>query len=227
MSSLMFWRFRDELLSGLGVTLLISLSAVVIGSILGLLVALMHMSHSKIVKAIAATYVEVLRGTPMIVQLMFVFFSIPIILQSILSAIGIRTEVDIPTIVAGIIAVSINSSAYVSEAIRGGFQSVDKGQTEAARSLGLSGKMTMSFVIIPQALKNIWPALGNEFVALIKESSIVLIIGAPDIMYQINNIRATTFDGVTPLIIAAIIYFLLTFSLSRIMKYFEGRMKHD
>ncbi|WP_439425074.1 amino acid ABC transporter permease [Oenococcus alcoholitolerans] len=227
MSSLMFWRFRDELLSGLGVTLLISLSAVVIGSILGLLVALMHMSHSKIVKAIAATYVEVLRGTPMIVQLMFVFFSIPIILQSILSAIGIRTEVDIPTIVAGIIAVSINSSAYVSEAIRGGFQSVDKGQTEAARSLGLSGKMTMRFVIIPQALKNIWPALGNEFVALIKESSIVLIIGAPDIMYQINNIRATTFDGVTPLIIAAIIYFLLTFSLSRIMKYFEGRMKHD
>ncbi|KGO23572.1 amino acid ABC transporter permease, partial [Oenococcus alcoholitolerans] len=197
----MFWRFRDELLSGLGVTLLISLSAVVIGSILGLLVALMHMSHSKIVKAIAATYVEVLRGTPMIVQLMFVFFSIPIILQSILSAIGIRTEVDIPTIVAGIIAVSINSSAYVSEAIRGGFQSVDKGQTEAARSLGLSGKMTMRFVIIPQALKNIWPALGNEFVALIKESSIVLIIGAPDIMYQINNIRATTFDGVTPLII--------------------------
>ncbi|EHN59896.1 amino acid ABC transporter permease [Oenococcus kitaharae] len=227
LSNTLAWRFRDEILSGLEVTLVISIASVIIGSILGLIIALMHMSHHKTIRAVAGTYVEILRGTPMIVQLEFVYFSLPLILGAILSVTGIHIQPNIATIPAGIIAVSINSSAYVSEAIRGGFNSVNIGQTEAARSLGLSQRTTMRFVVIPQALKNIWPALGNEFVALIKESSIVLIIGAPDIMYQINNMRATTFNGVTPLIIAAAIYFILTFSLSRIMKHFERKMKHD
>ncbi len=179
------------------------------------------------VNVIATTYVEILRGTPLIVQLMFVYYAVPLILQAILSNFGSSIEINIPTIPAGIIAVAINSSAYVSEAIRAGFNSIDKGQTEAARSLGLPKKLTMRYVIIPQALKNIWPALGNEFVALIKESSIVLVIGTPDIMYQINNIRAVTFEPVAPLILSAVIYFVLTFGLTRIMKHFEGKMQHD
>ncbi|EJO04860.1 amino acid ABC transporter permease [Oenococcus oeni] len=221
------WKFRSELISGIEVTLLISICAVVLGSIIGLFIAIMHMSKKRVVNVIATTYVEILRGTPLIVQLMFVYYAVPLILQAILSNFGSSIEINIPTIPAGIIAVAINSSAYVSEAIRAGFNSIDKGQTEAARSLGLPKKLTMRYVIIPQALKNIWPALGNEFVALIKESSIVLVIGTPDIMYQINNIRAVTFEPVAPLILSAVIYFVLTFGLTRIMKYFEGKMQHD
>lgn len=221
------WKFRSELISGIEVTLLISICAVVLGSIIGLFIAIMHMSKKRVVNAIATTYVEILRGTPLIVQLMFVYYAVPLILQAILSNFGSSIEINIPTIPAGIIAVAINSSAYVSEAIRAGFNSIDKGQTEAARSLGLPKKLTMRYVIIPQALKNIWPALGNEFVALIKESSIVLVIGTPDIMYQINNIRAVTFEPVAPLILSAVIYFVLTFGLTRIMKHFEGKMQHD
>ncbi|KGI04868.1 amino acid ABC transporter permease [Oenococcus oeni] len=221
------WKFRSELISGIEVTLLISICAVVLGSIIGLFIAIMHMSKKRVVNVIATTYVEILRGTPLIVQLMFVYYAVPLILQAILSNFGSSIEINIPTIPAGIIAVAINSSAYVSEAIRAGFNSIDKGQTEAARSLGLPKKLTMRYVIIPQALKNIWPALGNEFVALIKESSIVLVIGTPDIMYQINNIRAVTFEPVAPLILSAVIYFVLTFGLTRIMKHFEGKMRHD
>ncbi|AVI94580.1 amino acid ABC transporter permease [Oenococcus oeni] len=221
------WKFRSELISGIEVTLLISICAVVLGSIIGLFIAIMHMSKKRVVNVIATTYVEILRGTPLIVQLMFVYYAVPLILQAILSNFGSSIEINIPTIPAGIIAVAINSSAYVSEAIRAGFNSIDKGQTEAARSLGLPKKLTMRYVIIPQALKNIWPALGNEFVALIKESSIVLVIGTPDIMYQINNIRAVTFEPVAPLILSAVIYFVLTFGLTRIMKHFEGKMQHD
>lgn len=208
------WKFRSELISGIEVTLLISICAVVLGSIIGLFIAIMHMSKKRVVNVIATTYVEILRGTPLIVQLMFVYYAVPLILQAILSNFGSSIEINIPTIPAGIIAVAINSSAYVSEAIRAGFNSIDKGQTEAARSLGLPKKLTMRYVIIPQALKNIWPALGNEFVALIKESSIVLVIGTPDIMYQINNIRAVTFEPVAPLILSAVIYFVLTFGLT-------------
>ncbi|PDH75716.1 arginine ABC transporter permease [Oenococcus oeni] len=221
------WKFRSELISGIEVTLLISICAVVLGSIIGLFIAIMHMSKKRVVNVIATTYVEILRGTPLIVQLMFVYYAVPLILQAILSNFGSSIEINIPTIPAGIIAVAINSSAYVSEAIRAGFNSIDKGQTEAARSLGLPKKLTMRYVIIPQALKNIWPALGNEFVALIKESSVVLVIGTPDIMYQINNIRAVTFEPVAPLILSAVIYFVLTFGLTRIMKHFEGKMQHD
>ncbi|MHA5095646.1 amino acid ABC transporter permease [Oenococcus oeni] len=221
------WKFRSELISGIEVTLLISICAVVLGSIIGLFIAIMHMSKKRVVNVIATIYVEILRGTPLIVQLMFVYYAVPLILQAILSNFGSSIEINIPTIPAGIIAVAINSSAYVSEAIRAGFNSIDKGQTEAARSLGLPKKLTMRYVIIPQALKNIWPALGNEFVALIKESSIVLVIGTPDIMYQINNIRAVTFEPVAPLILSAVIYFVLTFGLTRIMKHFEGKMQHD
>ncbi|OIM22925.1 arginine ABC transporter permease, partial [Oenococcus oeni] len=157
------WKFRSELISGIEVTLLISICAVVLGSIIGLFIAIMHMSKKRVVNVIATTYVEILRGTPLIVQLMFVYYAVPLILQAILSNFGSSIEINIPTIPAGIIAVAINSSAYVSEAIRAGFNSIDKGQTEAARSLGLPKKLTMRYVIIPQALKNIWPALGNEF----------------------------------------------------------------
>ena len=147
------------------------------------------------------------------VQIMFVYF-------------GIGLIVNIPALTSGIIAVSLNSGAYVAEVIRGGINSVDKGQTEAARSLGLSKNGTMRYVILPQAIKNIWPALGNEFISLIKESSIVSIIGVTDLIYQLKIVQSDTYRGVAPIVVAMVLYFVVTFGLSKVLAYFEGRMKH-
>ncbi len=144
------------------------------------------------------------------VQVMFVYFGIGII-------------VNIPALLSGIIAVSLNSGAYVAEIIRSGIDSVAKGQTEAASSLGLSKGDTMRFVILPQAIRNIWPALGNEFISLIKESSIVSIIGVTDLIYQTNIVRADTYRGVMPIFITMLIYFVITFLLTRVLNHYEGR----
>ena len=157
---------------------------------------------------------EFLRGTPMMVQIMFVYFGIGAIIQSL------------PALLAGIIAVSLNSGAYVAEIIRSGIQSIPLGQTEAARSLGMSKSETFRYVIMPQALKNIWPALGNELITLLKDSSLVSVIGVSELMYQTQLVQSATYKGVLPLFITMIIYFILTFTLSRILLYFEGRMKH-
>ena len=150
----------------------------------------------------------------MLVQIMFVYFGIGAVIQSL------------PALVAGIIAVSVNSGAYVAEVIRSGIQSLPIGQTEAARSLGMTKKQTFHFVILPQAMRNIWPALGNEFITLLKDSSLVSTIGVGELMYQTQLVQADTYKGVLPLFITMIIYFVLTFTLTRILNYFEGRMKH-
>lgn len=152
-------------MKGIKITILISLIGVALGSILGAFVALMKLSKIKIISWIASIYIEILRGTPMLVQVFIVFFGIT-------AALGL----DISALVCGTIALVINSSAYIAEIIRAGITAVDKGQMEAARSLGLNYRQTMKSVIMPQAIKNILPALGNEFVTLIKESSIVSTI---------------------------------------------------
>ena len=150
----------------------------------------------------------------MLVQIMFVYFGIGAIIQSM------------PALVAGIIAVSVNSGAYVAEVIRSGIQSLPIGQTEAARSLGMTKKQTFRFIVLPQALRNIWPALGNEFITLLKDSSLVSTIGVGELMYQTQLVQADTYKGVLPLYITMMIYFILTFTLTRILNYFEGRMQH-
>ncbi|MDO4903929.1 MAG: ABC transporter substrate-binding protein/permease [Limosilactobacillus sp.] len=199
---------------GVEYTLLITVVAVVIGFVLGTLLALMRLSDSKILHGIAICYIEFIRGTPMLVQIMFVYFGIGAVIQSL------------PAIVAGIIAVSVNSGAYVAEVIRSGIQSLPVGQTEAARSLGMTKKQTFQYVILPQAMRNIWPALGNEFITLLKDSSLVSTIGVGELMYQTQLVQSDTYKGVLPLFVAMMIYFVLTFTLTRIMNYFEGRMKH-
>ena len=128
--------------------------------------------------------------------------------------------------IAAIISFGVNSGAYVAEIIRSGIQSIPLGQTEAARSLGMSKNETFRYVIMPQALKNIWPALGNELITLLKDSSLVSVIGVSELMYQTQLVQSATYKGVLPLFITMIIYFILTFTLSRILLYFEGRMKH-
>ncbi|HCY8007815.1 TPA: ABC transporter permease subunit [Staphylococcus aureus] len=206
-------KYGSFFLKGIKITILISLIGVALGSILGAFVALMKLSKIKIISWIASIYIEILRGTPMLVQVFIVFFGIT-------AALGL----DISALVCGTIALVINSSAYIAEIIRAGINAVDKGQMEAARSLGLNYRQTMKSVIIPQAIKNILPALGNEFVTLIKESSIVSTIGVGEIMFNAQVVQGISFDPFTPLLVAAALYFVLTFVLTRIMNMIEGRL---
>ncbi|EJO5346674.1 amino acid ABC transporter permease [Clostridium botulinum] len=210
-------------ISGAKYTIILAFFTVVIGTILGLLLSLMKLSKNKILKYIAVSYIEFIRGTPVLVQLYIIYYGLP--------TIGIRfPEVpmlgsNFPDFSAGILALSINSAAYVAEIIRAGIQAVDKGQMEAARSLGMPESMAMKNVIIPQAFKNILPALGNEFITIIKESSIVSIIGIHELMYNADTVRGNIFRPFEPLIVAALMYFIITFTLSKLLGVAERRMK--
>ncbi|MDN2452616.1 ABC transporter substrate-binding protein/permease [Lactobacillus sp. UCMA15818] len=208
------WNYWTYFAKGIEYTLIITVVSVFFGFILGVILALLRLSKNKLGKAVAVAYIEFVRGTPLMVQVMFVYFGVGAVIQSL------------PALLAGIIAVSLNSAAYVAEVIRSGIESIPTGQTEAARSLGLSQSLTYRYVVIPQALKNIWPALGNEFITLIKESSIVSIIGVGDLMYQMQLVQSATYKGVIPIFITMVIYFVMTFGLSKVLGYFEGRMKH-
>lgn len=222
-----YWSFY---LIGAKNTILLALIAVVIGAALGLLLAICRISKSRILRFVSTAYVEFVRGTPLLVQLFIIYYG--------LQAVGIRFP-DIPVMTAildinfsdfmsGVITMGLNSAAYVCEIFRSGIQSVDKGQMEAGRSLGLSYGQTLQKIIVPQAIRNVLPALGNEFVVVIKESSIVSIIGIADLMYKANTVRGNTFQPFEPLLVAALVYFLLTFTLSKLLAYVEKRMRnHD
>lgn len=212
------WSKVSMLLSGLGMTVMLAILAVVFGSLLGLIPAFMRLSKIKTLRFLATSYVEIIRGTPMLVQLLLIYslFRIPVTLF---------LGIDMGSFIPGITALLINSSAYVSEVIRGGILAVDKGQTEAARSLGMTKGQTMRKIILPQAIKNILPALGNEFVIIIKETSIFMYLGVAEIMYNANIIKSQTYRVREVYIIAAMLYFSLTFPMSKLVSYFERRMR--
>lgn len=191
-------------------TILLAIFSVFFGLILGIILALMKISRNKILNMIASSYIEFLRGTPLLVQVYIIFYGL---------------NLDIPEFFAGVLALSLNSGAYVAEIIRSGIQAIDKGQMEASRSLGMPYSMAMRHIIIPQAFRNILPALGNEFIVVIKESAIVSVIGIHELMYKAATIRGNTYKPFLPLFIAAIIYFILTFSLSRGMSRLERRLR--
>ena len=207
-------RYGDLYLTGTRNTILLALLAVLIGVVLGLGLALMRRSRFRLIKFVAAAYIEFVRGTPLLVQLFIIFYGLPVI-----------TGMRFPDFVAGVIALSLNSAAYVAEIIRAGLQSVDRGQMEAARSLGMTHRTAMRHIIIPQAFKNILPALGNEFIVVIKESAIVSVIGIYEIMRSANIVRGITYRPFEPLIVAALIYFVLTFTLSNLLGIAERRMR--
>ncbi|HPS43302.1 MAG TPA: amino acid ABC transporter permease [Treponemataceae bacterium] len=210
-------------------TILLALLAVVIGVLIGMLLAIGRVGKNRALKFLATAYVEFIRGTPLLVQLFIIYYG--------LQAIGIRFPdspiasrilgINFADFMAGVITMGINSGAYVCEIFRAGIQSIDKGQTEAARSLGLSQTRTLVYVVIPQAIRNVLPALGNEFVVVIKESSIVSIIGIADLMYKANTVRGNTFQPFEPLLVAALVYFLLTFPLSKLLARIEKRMREN
>lgn len=207
-----FWKYRDYYAKGIQFTLLISALGVFFGFILGLIIALMRMSGVKILKFFASAYIEIIRGTPMLVQLFIIHYSLA------------AFDIKLSPIQSGILTLSINSAAYLAEIFRAGIQGVDRGQLEAARSLGMTKGKAMRHIILPQALKGVLPAIGNEFVVIIKESSIVSFIGVADIMYQAQILRGSTYAALNPLLVAALIYFILTFVLSKFLGVWERKL---
>ena len=205
---------------GAPTTLMISLVAVFIGLILGLLVAMAKMSRFKILRGIATIYVDILRGTPLLVQVLILAYGIP---QIISEWFGVSFHWEIKILI-GFIACGVNSSAYMAEIIRSGLQAVDIGQTEAARSLGMSSAQTMRYIIIPQAFKIIVPALGNEFIALIKETAILSVAGIVEITRRGQLWASQSFLSFQAYIGVAVIYLIMTLTLSRIVAYLERRM---
>lgn len=207
---------RDDryklLLSGVGVTIKVSLLAVVIGILIGMLIALCNLSKRKLPRGVGGVYTDVIRGTPSVTQLMIIYF---VILAP--------TRLDKWIIAA--IAFGINSGAYVSEIIRAGILSVDHGQTEAGRSLGLSAYQTMTRIVIPQAVKNIFPALCNEFIVLIKETAIVGYVGLMDIQKAGDFIKSATYSPYMPLIGTAIIYYVLIKILTLALRQVENALR--
>ena len=200
-------------LKGLGGTLWISAVVVALGTVLGMLVALMHMGKLKPLRALAEAYIEVLRGTPVLLQLYFFWIVLPKLVPFELSDTGCI-----------LVALIINASAYIFEIIRAGIGAVDAGQWEAARSVGLSEKNVMTRIILPQAVKNILPALGNEFISTVKGTSLASVFFVGELMTSYKSVQSATFLALQSLTIVGIIYFLLNFVLSRLLRVLERRL---
>lgn len=209
-------KYKQYYITGIKITLLLSFLSLIIGGTLGALISLLRLSKVKFLRFIASVYIEVVRGIPMLVMISLVFFG-----SYVLSG------VDLNAFISTLIAVSLNSAAYVAEIVRSGIQSIDKGQTEASRSLGISQSQTMRHVIFPQAIKNILPALANEFVTLIKETSVASTIGLAELMFASKTVQSASYQPFKPLVIVAVIYFILTFTLSQLIGLFERRLAHN
>ena len=204
---------------GIKYTLLISFVAVLFGAVFGSLLFYMkssnfHIWKIKPLKIIAVAYIEIIRGTPMILQIFIVYAGAEPFFGMDLSALQ-----------AAFVAIALNSAAYVSEIVRAGIDAVDKGQMEAARSLGMKRSTAMMLIVVPQAVRNILPAIGNEFVAVIKESSMASVVGVGELMYAAKIVQGSTYRSLEPLIVAAGFYFILTFTLGRVISLIERRMK--
>lgn len=211
-------KYSHLFVQGVQATLGLAATGVLIGAALGTLLALLRMSRWFVFRWPAIAYIEFMRGTPLMVQVTFAFFAVP-------QVFGISwTDLNIDRFAVGAVVLGLNSAAYVAEIVRSGIQSVDSGQMEAARSLGMGKTMAMTRIILPQAVKNILPALGNEFIVVIKESSIVSILGVGELMYMSNRIVSSTYKYFEPLVVVSLIYFALTFTLSKLLGGVEHRM---
>lgn len=199
-------------MKGLQTTLLISVVSIALGFIGGILIGMCRISRNPLVYGASTVYVEAFRGTPLLIQIFLIYLGLP--------QLGIY--IDSP-LVAGLIALSLNSAAYQSEIFRGGVQSISVGQIEAARSLGMTYNQALLNVVIPQALRNALPPYTNEFITMIKDSSLVMTIGVLELTLRGKLISATTGQSIPVLLFVAILYFVLTFSTSRILRYMEKR----
>ena len=204
------------LLLGAGVTIKITVMSVALGVLIGLFVGIARICRMKPLRFLAAVYVDFFRGTPLLVQIFLFYFAVPVI-----------TGQRIDPYVAAVGSCGINSGAYVAEIVRAGIQSIDEGQMEAGRSLGMTWAQTMRYIIVPQAIKRVIPPLGNEFIALLKDSSLVSVIGFEELTRRGQLIIAKTYGSLEIWFSVAIIYLVMTLSISRLVAYLEKRYNTD
>ncbi len=216
-----FTEYYKYFLRGTRTTILVALITVFLGTILGCIISLMRLSHFKPFQWFSKLYITVLRGTPMLVQLYIVYFQLDFLPYPEGSIWGVSFDRVMPCI----LALSMNSAAYVAEIIRSGIQAVDIGQTEAARSCGMTGGQAMRYIVLPQAIKNILPAIGNEFVTMVKETSIIQYLGVSDLMYNNTIVVSATYSPLYCYYISAIIYLILNIALGKGLSMFEVRLK--
>ena len=210
------WRYITD---GLKITLLVTVFAVLIGVVLGFLIAIVRTTHDKtgklkILNAICKVYLTVIRGTPVVVQLMIIYFII-------------FGSVDISKVVVAIVAFGINSGAYVAEIFRSGIMSIDNGQFEAGRSLGFNYAQTMMYIVMPQAFKNVLPTLCNEFISLLKETSVSGYIALQDLTKGGDIIRSRTYDAFMPLIAVTLIYLAMVMIFTKLVSLLERRLRNS
>ena len=210
-----FLKNLSNFLSGTGLTLELAFYTVIFGTLLGVIVTLLRRCKIAPVRWIMNLYVEFLRGTPLLVQALMVVYGAP--------QLGINPGRKM----LSIIALVINSSAYMSEIVRAGIQAIDHGQTEAAVSLGMTRTQNMLYIILPQAMKTTLPAMGNEFVSIIKESSLLYAVGLYELTYQAQKLAATNYLYLETMTVAALVYFVLTFSASRLLGLLERRLRQS
>lgn len=215
-------KYASFFVEGIVYTLLLSIVAVALAVIPALLLALMRLSKNRLVKAISGAYIAVFRSTPLLVQLMIIYFGLFGFIRIPSIQIGF---IDLSRFIPGVVALAINSSAYVAEIFRAGILAVDIGQTEAARSLGMTSAMSMRLVVLPQAIKNILPALANELITMVKESSICMTLGMAELMWGAKTVAGTTYITIAPYVLAAIIYFCINFPASKAIEAIERRMR--
>ena len=201
------------LIVGAGITVQITAISVGLGLVIGMFVGIARICHVKVLRALATVYIDFLRGTPLLVQIFLIYFALPMV-------VGQRVD----PFIAAITACGINSGAYIAEIFRAGIQAIDEGQMEAGRSLGMTWVQTMRYIIVPQAFKNIVPPLGNEFIALLKDSSLVSVIGFEELTRRGQLIIARTYGSLEIWITVALIYLVMTLTISRFVSYMEKRL---
>lgn len=208
------WDSIPILLTGVKLTIFITAFGLVLGFLLGTTTGLMKISRNPLVRRLGGVYIESVRGTPLMVQVMFIYFGLPL-------ALGMR----IPPMVAGITAIGINSGAYIAEIVRGTFQSIERGQTEAGRSIGLTHFQTLYYVIWPQAFKRMIPPLGNQFIISLKDTSLLVVVGVGELTRTGQEIIASNFRAFEVWLTVAIMYFFMTMCIAKVLNVIEKRLE--
>jgi len=208
------WESVPLLLTGMKLTILITVMGLLVGFILGTVFGLMKISRNLFFRKMGGFYVESIRGTPLMVQVMFIYFGLPL-------AIGMR----VPPMLAGVTAIGVNSGAYIAEIVRGAFQSIERGQTEAGRSIGLTHLQTLYYVIWPQALKRMIPPLGNQFIISLKDTSLLVVVGVGELTRTGQEIIAGNFRAFEVWLTVAIMYFVMTMSIAKVLNIIERKLE--
>ena len=216
-------KYAMVFVQGTEYTLLLAIVSVILAIIPALLLALMRLSKNRVIKGISGAYIAVFRSTPLLVQLSIIYYGLFSVIT--IPRITVLGFVDLSRFVPGVVALALNSSAYVAEIFRAGILAVDKGQTEAARSLGLSAWQSMRLVVLPQAIKNVLPALANEIVTMVKESSICMVLGMAELMFAAKTVAGSTYISLAPYTLAALVYFCINYPASKAIEAIERRMR--